>query len=200
MYKWRRLSEDERDAVLRDRKGRHLPWHRPPHLDFEGAHSFIVTAACFEHQAIIGKSLDRLGELEQLLVECCEKSEARLHAWSILPNHYHLLAHAANIDLVRREIGKVHGRTGVQWNREDGQTGRKVWFNYFDRDMKSRRHFWATKNYIHNNPVHHGYVEKWQDWPFSSVHQYLEEVGREKALRNWKEYPALDYGKDWDVY
>lgn len=200
MYKWRRLSDEERDAVLNERKGRKLPWHRPPHLDFEGSRSFIITAACFEHRPVIGKGLERLGELEELLLECCEKSDAQLHAWSILPNHYHLLAHTSNIALLRLEIGKVHGRTAVKWNREDGAIGRKVWFNYFDRDMKSRRHFWATKNYIHNNPVHHGYVEKWQDWPFSSVHQYLEEVGREEALRNWKEYPVLDYGKDWDIY
>jgi putative transposase len=66
--------------------------------------------------------------------------------------------------------------------------------------MKSRRHFWATKNYIHNNPVHHGYVSRWQDWPFSSVHQYLDDVGRDEAVRIWNEYPVLDYGKDWDIY
>ena len=200
MYKWRRLSEDERKAILEERKGRGLPWHRPPHRDFEGTHSFIITAACFEHQPIIGTSLQRLAELETQLAECCERSNAELFAWSILPNHYHLHARTNDIKLLRKEIGKVHGRTAVQWNREDGQVGRKVWFNYFDRDMKSRRHFWATKNYIHNNPVHHGYVSRWQDWPFSSVHQYLDEVGRDEAVRIWNEYPVLDYGKDWDIY
>ena len=200
MYKWRRLSEGERNAVLRERVGRGLPWHRPPHWEFTGSNTFIITAACFEHQPIIGKSLRRLGELEKELADCCARSSATLYAWSILPNHYHLQAQTEDIQLLRKEIGKVHGRTAVKWNREDGTVGRKVWFNYFDRDMKSGRHFWATKNYIHNNPVHHGYVEKWQDWPFSSVHQYLEEVGREEALRNWKEYPVLDYGKDWDIY
>ena len=94
----------------------------------------------------------------------------------------------------------MHGRTARQWNLEEGALGRKVWFNYFDRDMRSERHYWATVNYINNNPVRHGYVSSWQDWPFSSAHQYLKSVGREEAKRIWLEYPILDYGEGWDDY
>jgi putative transposase len=54
-------------------------------------------------------------------------------------------------------------------------------------------------NYIHNNPVKHGYVAKWQDWPFSSAHWYLEMKGHDWLLENWRDYPVLDYGNDWDV-
>jgi len=53
-------------------------------------------------------------------------------------------------------------------------------------------------NYIHHNPVHHGYVEKWQDWPWSSATDFIERVGRETALKIWREYPVFDYGKTWD--
>jgi len=64
--------------------------------------------------------------------------------------------------------------------------------------MKSERHFLATLNYVHHNAVHHGYVERWQDWPWSSAREFLEQVGYERAERLWKEYPILDYGKKWD--
>jgi putative transposase len=53
-------------------------------------------------------------------------------------------------------------------------------------------------NYIHNNPVHHGHVDKWQDWPWSSASDFLERVGREMAEKIWRESPILDYGKKWD--
>jgi putative transposase len=66
--------------------------------------------------------------------------------------------------------------------------------------MRSNRHFWASVNYIHHNPVHHGYVEKWQDWAFSSASGFLEKFGREKTVQIWNEYPVLSYGKDWDIY
>jgi putative transposase len=65
--------------------------------------------------------------------------------------------------------------------------------------MKSERHFWATLNYVHHNPVKHRYVKRWVDWPWSSAARYLEEVGREEAERIWSEYPVLDYGKQWDL-
>ena len=75
----------------------------------------------------------------------------------------------------------------------------KVWFRCVERAMKSERHFFATLNYVHNNPVKHGYVERWQDWPYSSARDYLTSVGFDEAARIWHEYPVLDYGKDWDV-
>ncbi len=64
--------------------------------------------------------------------------------------------------------------------------------------MKSERHFWASLNYVLHYAVHHGYVGRWQDWPYSNAEQYLAEVGHEEVLRRWREYPVLDYGKDWD--
>ena len=139
-------------------------------------------------------------DFEHDILEACTTAGADLFAWCILPNHYHLLARTDRIKVLRKEIGKVHGRTARMWNLEDKHPGRKVWFNYFDRDMRSRRHYLASLNYVHHNAVHHGYVEKWQDWPYSSVHQFLEAVGRHEAERIWNEYPILDYGKGWDIY
>jgi len=64
--------------------------------------------------------------------------------------------------------------------------------------MKSPRHFFATLNYVHNNPVHHSYVDHWQDWPWSSAREFIEQLGRERVAQIWKDYPTLDYGKEWD--
>ena len=64
--------------------------------------------------------------------------------------------------------------------------------------MKSERHFWATLNYVLHNAVRHGYVERWQDWPYSNAAQYLMDVGHEVAAERWREYPILDYGAEWD--
>ncbi len=66
------------------------------------------------------------------------------------------------------------------------------------RPVKSEHHRWATVNYIHHNPVRHGYVTQWQDWPFSSAEQYLADVGRDEAIRLWHQYPVLGMGEGWD--
>jgi hypothetical protein len=54
-------------------------------------------------------------------------------------------------------------------------------------------------NYIHNKPVHHGYVDCWQDWLWSSAAEFLDRVGRARTLQIWREFPILDYGKKWDL-
>lgn len=48
-----------------------------------------------------------------------------------------------------------------------------------------------------HNPVKHDYVKKWQEWPWSSVHGYLEKYGREKIEEIWYKYPLKNYGKGW---
>jgi putative transposase len=76
--------------------------------------------------------------------------------------------------------------------------GRKVWFNCLETVIKSDRHFWASLNYVHHNPVHHCYAKQWQDWPFSSGGAFIAQCGRERVGDLWKEFPIGDYGKNWD--
>jgi len=122
-----------------------------------------------------------------------------LFTWCILPNHYHVLLRTDRIDELLKQLGKVHGSSSYRWNGEDDTRGRKVWYKSVERLMRSERHFKASLNYILNNPVKHGYVSKWQDWPYSNAAEYLEKVGRREATKIWKDYPVLDYGNDWDL-
>lgn len=123
---------------------------------------------------------------------------AACSAWCILSNHYHVLVRIDAMKDFAQGLGQLHGRTSFTWNREDGARGRRVWHRCSDRVMRSEAHFWTTVNYIHNNPVKHGYVKKWQAWAFSSVHWYLATKGRDWMASLWREYPVLNYGAGWD--
>ena len=193
------MSESDRSQAIKERKVRRFAWHAPPRFDYVGDLRFIVTAACYEHKHIIGKSSERLAECESEIVGICGESGAKLFAWCILPNHYHILIQTEDIRDFLKRLGKFHGSSSYRWNGEDNRRGRQVWFRELERSMRSDRHFYASLNYIHHNTVKHGYATKWQDWPFSSANEYLEKVGTEKAAEIWREYPVLDYGKDWDA-
>lgn len=80
MYDWRKMSKDERAKILKERKTRKTAWHAPPHLEYKGSVCFIVTAACYEHQHIIGKSPERMAECETKLIGICEEFGAKLYA------------------------------------------------------------------------------------------------------------------------
>jgi len=137
-------------------------------------------------------------ECETDMLNACQEYSSKIYAWCVLPDHYHALLRSERIKALCQALGQFHGRSSFNWNGEDGQRGRQVWFRCFDREIRSERHFWASLNYVHHNAVHHGYVEQWQDWPWSSAAEFLEKVGRERAAQIWKEYPILDYGKKWD--
>ena len=137
---------------------RNLPLHSPPHWAMGFSGQYLITAACFEHVPIIGQSANRLTECEETLLAVCQKYASKVYSWCVLPNHYPLLVGSRRIKSLCRDLGNFHGRSSFAWNGEDGQRGRKVWFRCFDREIRSERHFWATLNYIHHNPIHHGYV------------------------------------------
>jgi putative transposase len=132
------------------------------------------------------------------LLECLNERTDAIHAWCVLPNHYHCLLSTADVFGLLSALGRLHGRTAHLWNGEENRRGRQVWCKGVERGMRSDRHHWATVNYIHHNPVRHGYATRWQDWPYSSAADYLATVGVGEARRIWTDYPVLDYGKGWD--
>ena len=193
MYEWRRMSLQEREETLKNRQSRRRPWHSPPHRYLSGKRRYSVSAACYEHESILAYSAERLDQFTHELLHIMERESVQIHAWCILPNHYHLMFMADDLKRVLSSLGRLHGRSSHAWNNEENQRGRRVWCNYIDREMRSDRHFWATMNYVHNNPVQHGYVERWQDWPWSSADQFLKQFGRERAKEIWTQYPINEF-------
>jgi len=198
MYEWRKMTPRQRAEVLELRQRHQQPWHSPPHRTADTG-QYLFTAACFEHQPIIGLNPSRLATFSESLLEVFRSSSDAIYTWVVLPNHYHVLADASDVRGLLKQVGLLHGRTSHQWNGEEDRRARQVWCKAAETAIKSERHFWAALNYVHHNPVRHGYTEKWQDWPFSSAADYLKVVGRGKAREIWTEYPVLDFGKDWDL-
>lgn len=197
-YLWRQLTPEQRAELLAWRKTRGYPWHSPPHRAGSGSQHFHVTAVCFEHQPHIGHSPTRLDTFTRDLLGVFTACDSRVFAWCILPNHYHVLIGTTNILTLLHKLGRFHGRTSHTWNGEENTRGRQVFFQAAERAMRSKRHFWATLNYVHHNPVHHGYVEQWTDWPWSSATEFLNQTDPQEAKRIWREYPLGDYGQSWD--
>ena len=198
MYRWRTLTEEQRRDTLADRLRNKRPWHRPPHFEPDGPQRYILTAACFEHRSVIGVSEERLRSFQSDLLSALAESNTDTHAWCILPNHYHLLVLVDELKDVLSALGKLHGRTSHHWNGEDDARGRQVWHGISDRAIRGERHYFATLNYIHHNPVEHDLVDTWQDWEFSSAHEFLADTDPAEAKRIWIDYPILDYGAKWD--
>lgn len=198
MYKWRQMDDKQRAEILANRRANLRPWHSPPHFEGSGTQCYHLSAACYEHAPIIGVSPFRMEQFESRLVEFLSTEPAKLYAWCVLPNHWHALVRVDPLKTILKGVGLLHGRTSFLWNQEDDARGRKCWHRCSDRRIRSDRHFHTAMNYIHHNAVKHGYVAKWEEWPYSSADTFITEAGREAAARQWMEYPVLDMGSGWD--
>lgn len=132
------------------------------------------------------------------LLETLESATTRIDAWAVLPNHYHAVVLTESFPALLHSLGRLHGRCSFRWNREEELRGRKVWFNTLERVISDDSHHLTAIQYVHHNPVKHGYTARWTDWKWSSAAAYLERIGREEAERRWREYPVTHYGRGWD--
>lgn len=197
MYRWRKLSPEQREETLARRRLQKNPWHSPPHHK-EGKGCYLITSTCYEHQPVIGVTEERMESFSKDLLKLLGKHASRLDAWVVLPNHYHALVLTDSCPELLHALGRLHGRSSRFWNQEDDMAGRKVWFNTIERAISSDAHHITAIHYIHHNPVKHGHASRWDEWRWSSATEYLARLGREEAERRWKEYPLLNFGKGWD--
>ncbi len=198
-YEYRTLSPRDRDDVIDSRKQPGYPLHAPPH-PFREKGTYLITAANFEHREIMISS-ERRNEFQEILLSGFHEINAEIIGWVILANHYHFLASVESLNLVSNLIKLIHGRTSRDWNLQDGLTGRrKFWYSLYYRMMRDELQLHRTLNYIHHNPVKHGYVRDVFDWQWSSLFLYENDMVKAWLNDHWTKYrPSAEFGKGWDV-
>ena len=100
-----------------------------------------------------------------------------LHAWTIMPNHVHVLFTVSPDFSLASIIHSWKSYTASQANRILQRSGRFFWQpEYFERSIKSQRHFEFCIRYILNNPVKAGLCKEPHNWAWTGVSsdiQYL---------------------------
>ena len=197
-YEYRKLSPKEREEIVHYRSERGYPLHAPPH-PFREAGAYLISAANFEHKAVM-KSPERRTEFEMQLLNTLHEIAEDVIAWVILQNHYHFLVYVQALDHISAALKQLHGTTSREWNIEDGLTGkRRVWYKFADTYIRNEAHLHLAFNYIHYNPVKHGYVTDPYDWHWSSLSLYYDDKGQNWLREHWKSYtPPPDFGNGWD--
>ena len=108
-------------------------WHHAPPHRFQDAKSvYFVTGATYGRKHIFC-SRDRLNSLRSRLFVQAEKHECWLQAWSLFPNHYHLVA-SADGEQLHAMLSRLHSESAIEMNQIDETAGRKVWFSFARRN------------------------------------------------------------------
>ena len=111
----------------------------------------------------------RIAQLVEQAFMTFDGRRYRLHAWTIMPNHVHVLLSI----LPGRPLGTIVGSwkrfTAREANIVLGRTGAFWQADYWDRFIRNEEHFSATESYIDLNPVKAGLVAEARFWPWGSA-------------------------------
>jgi putative transposase len=147
--------------------------------------TFFFTVVTYKRRPLFN-SIDCVDMLRASISETRRIATFNIHAWVLLPDHMHCIwtlpeydddysrrwgmikacftkkaRHALSADLVSSSR-KKHRESSV-WQRR-----------FWEHRIRDDRDFLMHTDYIHYNPVKHGYVVRVQDWPYSTFHRHVK--------------------------
>lgn len=136
--------------------------------------------------------------LRRAFVEIRRKWPFDMFACVLLPDHFHCIWTLPASDdrfplrwaNIKRRFTQVYMAGGgaalaVSSNRERRHE-RGVWQQrYWEHRIRDENELYAYRDYIHLNPVKHGYVRDPTEWPWSSVHRQLRLGWLSKDWSGW---------------
>ncbi len=131
----------------------------------------------------------------ELMAEWCRKCGVEVWAYSLMPNHAHLIAVPDTPDALRRAIGEAHRRYTVEINQRERWKG-YLWQGRFASFPMDDRYTVAASRYVELNPVRAGLVTRPEDYPWSSARAHLD--ARDDTLVSVA--PLLNWVDDWAAF
>ena len=158
--------------------------------------SFVhIIIASYERKHIF---IDNIEILRTAFKNTMQNYKFEIVAICVLPDHIHLILNPENIKEYSKIISSVkHSfshdvgqvcptylcsqddlKIGYKNKREKGLFQRRFYEHTILNQSELNNHI----NYIHYNPVKHGYVKCVKDWKYSSFHKFVEDKFYDK---NW---------------
>jgi putative transposase len=146
-----------------------------------GTYFFTVNALERHGNDLLTRNIE---VLRQVVGQVRRTHPFQIHGWVVLPDHLHCLIELppedsdfagrwrlikANFskrlpkDERRSQVRRVRGERGL-WQRR-----------YWEHLIRDERDYAAHMDYVHFNPVKHGYVQQVADWPYSTFHRLVAE-------------------------
>jgi putative transposase len=177
----------------------------PDYLRSRTGSTFFFTVVSFDRRPILCETPIR-DALRAAILNVRTSRPFSIDGWVLLPDHLHCIwtlpegegDFSTRWSQIKRSVSRSCPdialdpgcrRASARKRRESTIWQRRFWEHKIRDEVDFERHL----DYIHFNPVRHGYVDRAIDWPHSTFHRYV---------RNGV-YPA-DWGggpnKDWGGY
>lgn len=146
---------------------------------------------------VINRGVRRLRLFEDdddyaLLVGCIAEAQSltniELFAFCVMPNHFHLVVRPEGDTDLTQFMRLMTLRHSKRWHRRHGTRGNGAVYQGRFRafPVQTESYFYAACRYVEANPLRAELVSRAQEWPWSSLHQWV------------MNHPIVNLG-DWPV-
>lgn len=146
----------------------------------QGGTYFFTVNLHNRKQSLLTEYIDAL---RTSFTEVKQKHPFAINAIIVLPDHLHTIWTLPSTDkdystrwrLIKTSFSKQLPKEEAinksrQHKKERGIWQRRFWEHY----IRNEKEYTALCEYIHHNPVKHGYVNDAHEWPYSSIHRKLK--------------------------
>ncbi len=154
---------------------------RPLRIEYEGAF-YHVTSRGNERKRIFSAKAD-FHRFKGYLKEAQEKYGFRLHAYVLMPNHYHLVIETPEGNL-SKVMHYINGSYSNFFNRRRRRSGHLFQGRYKAILVDADSYLLPLSRYVHLNPVKAGIVKQPEAYPYTSYNSFISKKGEEIITRD----------------
>jgi putative transposase len=148
--------------------------------------TYFFTVTTYQRQRLLTRS-PFVKALKQSIADVQQAMPFTIDAIVLLPDHLHCIwtlpsgdaDYAIRWNRIKRAVSQsvsehliASASASMRKRRELGLWQRRFWEHQIRDERDLARHV----DYIHWNPVKHGYVTRVIDWPYSSLHRYVKQA------------------------
>jgi REP element-mobilizing transposase RayT/predicted transcriptional regulator len=109
----------------------------------------------------------------EILCSACMLYDARLHAYVLMRNHYHLLIETKQENL-SKFMKHINASYAIYFNRKNKRSGH-LWQGRFKSwYVTDEAYLYTLVHYIHNNPLKAKIAKNLKEYPYSSYPAFIE--------------------------
>ena len=118
------------------------------------------------------------------LREALEIFPLKIHAFCVMPNHWHMLASSPSGQTFTKAMQWLGATHAIRWRKRADSVGKGAVYQsrYRCHRVKPNQVFWVVARYIERNPVRAGLTESPYKWDWSSAGQ---KNGTSIAIDEW---------------
>lgn len=143
-------------------------------LFIENTYVFL-TIVTYKRKKIL---IDNIDVLRKSFVECKKKYDFDIFSIVVMHDHIHMIIKPKDINEYPKIIGQIKiyftKNANIKYEMNNNREATIWQRRYYEHTIKNEEDLYKHLDYIHFNPIKHGYVKSAKDWKHSSFDKFIK--------------------------